>query len=591
MQLWHAMPLSCMDTYLVTPPERIASARIPGQKGPRLLGAGVVRANAMPTLLLLTVAVVSFFAIVSVAAASPALTGAVSVRQDEVDTRSCSGEAQFQAQLQFNWTPVRDSAFPATELVGFSELVCVTHSDQYAGIWEEGKLASDEVAALVSRTEAQGTSSEQADDEDEDGDTVSSTDGGQSQKKATPFTALVQSLVRLKQDDSSGIHEVIVVFSDSAPAVSGEVALEDVDAVEPETTDDDAATEEMSDSAPRIQATALVGLPINVSGDSGHTLLSCISAIRPSPDFFVGVSSIPLCANGKFGNDSIPVKGYDAGTDDGTAYVGTPEPVPDDPGRRPIKELTAFAPRYGTLNVSEMTAEETTVSDSEPEVVEGSASNVACFPADEVIEVMDRGLVHMRDLRIGDRVAVAGNASSSTSWVSSSTRSFSEVFAFSHADETAVARFVHIYTAATSVRLSPGHYLYIYQRADAHDDNCAADVRLVAADEVRVGDALVAADGTPLPVIRVGETRAFGLYNPHTVSGELVVAGVRVSCYTRAVPPSVAHALLSPLRVLYALGLAAPSRAVGAALQGPTGAARSVIAAVEHLGRTISSAA
>ena len=46
-----------------------------------------------------------------------------------------------------------------------------------------------------------------------------------------------------------------------------------------------------------------------------------------------------------------------------------------------------------------------------------------------------------------------------------------------------------------------------------------------------------------------------GLYNPHTMDGDIVVDGTVTSTYTAAVAPSLAHAVLWPVRMLYALGV------------------------------------
>jgi hypothetical protein len=45
-----------------------------------------------------------------------------------------------------------------------------------------------------------------------------------------------------------------------------------------------------------------------------------------------------------------------------------------------------------------------------------------------------------------------------------------------------------------------------------------------------------------------------GLYNPHTLNGDIVVNGVKTSSYTATVAPGLAHAALWPIRMLYTLG-------------------------------------
>ncbi|OSX73614.1 hypothetical protein BU14_0333s0003 [Porphyra umbilicalis] len=151
------------------------------------------------------------------------------------------------------------------------------------------------------------------------------------------------------------------------------------------------------------------------------------------------------------------------------------------------------------------------------------ADEDVCFPADATVEVVGRGRVAMADLHIGDVVAVAAGRTS-------------RVYAFSHADVDAVTPFVELSTATSvrPLRLSPGHYLPV-------------NGRLAAARTVAVGDVLVSAAG-PAAVTAVSASTGVGLYNPHTVDGGLLVDGIRTSCYTTAVEPAVAAALLAPAR-------------------------------------------
>jgi hypothetical protein len=46
-----------------------------------------------------------------------------------------------------------------------------------------------------------------------------------------------------------------------------------------------------------------------------------------------------------------------------------------------------------------------------------------------------------------------------------------------------------------------------------------------------------------------------GLFNPHTMDGDLVVDGIHTSIYTAAIAPSLAHSILWPIRMLFSLGL------------------------------------
>ena len=62
-----------------------------------------------------------------------------------------------------------------------------------------------------------------------------------------------------------------------------------------------------------------------------HSRLTLVSMIAPSPDWFVGTDSFPLCSNKRWiKNVSVPLYVYDSGTDDGKNYDS-----PDKPAKRP----------------------------------------------------------------------------------------------------------------------------------------------------------------------------------------------------------------------------------------------------------------
>ena len=59
----------------------------------------------------------------------------------------------------------------------------------------------------------------------------------------------------------------------------------------------------------------------NLTADADHRYLSLTSMIAPSPDWFVGVHSLPLAANDAWLSEiTVPLFAYDAGTDDGVTY-------------------------------------------------------------------------------------------------------------------------------------------------------------------------------------------------------------------------------------------------------------------------------
>ncbi len=71
---------------------------------------------------------------------------------------------------------------------------------------------------------------------------------------------------------------------------------------------------------------------------SSHSLVSVVSMIAPSPDWFIAVSNINLIENNEWvTNKTFIVDIHDAGTDDGATFVSPDEPtIP----RVPIFEIT-----------------------------------------------------------------------------------------------------------------------------------------------------------------------------------------------------------------------------------------------------------
>lgn len=64
--------------------------------------------------------------------------------------------------------------------------------------------------------------------------------------------------------------------------------------------------------------------------------------------------------------------------------------------------------------------------------------------------------------------------------------------------------------------------------------------------------AIVEVEGKSEEIVAIDRVEAEGLYNPHTLQGDIVVDGFRVSSYTDACPPGAAQAALAPFRALRA---------------------------------------
>lgn len=163
-----------------------------------------------------------------------------------------------------------------------------------------------------------------------------------------------------------------------------------------------------------------------------------------------------------------------------------------------------------------------------------------CFPADASVLLEDGSSKLMKDIKVGDRVQV-------------SEKEFSDVYMFSHKIIKAKAEFVKLTTEKSVLHITAPHYLYV-------------NGRLATAGSVKTGDKLKLASGEETVVLKVATEWKEGIYNPHTLNGDIVVNGIKTSTYTTAVHPTVAHAILAPLRALYQAGVNVYSTALEKAM-------------------------
>lgn len=162
---------------------------------------------------------------------------------------------------------------------------------------------------------------------------------------------------------------------------------------------------------------------------------------------------------------------------------------------------------------------------------ENGTSVSTCFPSTGTVRTIDGNQRKIKDIRIGDIVETGYGR-------------YAPVFSWTHKQEVSYRRYtyVQVHTSRDKLlELTPSHYVYIFDRK-----------HLIPAGEIRPGLRLISEDGSPLEVLNVTR-KVFngGLYNPHTLHGDIVVDGVLTSTYTTAVAPRSAHALLAPLRALY----------------------------------------
>jgi len=174
-------------------------------------------------------------------------------------------------------------------------------------------------------------------------------------------------------------------------------------------------------------------------------------------------------------------------------------------------------------------AEMTKVSDKDAKAGHGGAScGGGCFPGESTVTLKDGEKKRMSDLAIGDNVHVGGGH-------------YSEVYYFSTKMPETDSAFVVLSTAETTVTLTDGHFVYL-------------NGFLAEAGTATVGDRLTLSKNNLVSITNVSKIKATGLFNPHTLDGDIVVDGVLTSTYTSAVHPSLAHVLLMPLRMLYTYG-------------------------------------
>ena len=156
-----------------------------------------------------------------------------------------------------------------------------------------------------------------------------------------------------------------------------------------------------------------------------------------------------------------------------------------------------------------------------------SPKSSQCFSGDSLVTLESGEKIRMDQLRIGQSVIddIRGGSS--------------PIVFFSHADKNARPQFIEITTQlGQKFRATPGHFVYLNRT-------------LRKLESVKIGDKVTLQSGIEGSVAVIERTFGRGLYNPHTLSGDIFVDGVLCSTYTDAILPIVSHALLSPIRALW----------------------------------------
>jgi hypothetical protein len=145
-------------------------------------------------------------------------------------------------------------------------------------------------------------------------------------------------------------------------------------------------------------------------------------------------------------------------------------------------------------------------SGSSPVYSGGSVTSGACFSGENFVEVADKGMVRMTDLRIGD-------------FVKTGSGEFSQVYSFSHLDHEMETEYLQIFSEGLDIPLeiSADHMVFV-------------SGKVVRASQVKVGDLFGSR-----PVLQIQSVQRRGAYAPVTFTGDLVVSGIVASSYVAIV--------------------------------------------------------
>lgn len=219
------------------------------------------------------------------------------------------------------------------------------------------------------------------------------------------------------------------------------------------------------------------------------------------------------------------------------SQVPTQRPIPEPtanptpaPTVRPTAASTGRPTPLPTPIPTELQNEEP--SDEEPSsVVTGWIDDLAefsCFSSSNTVEIRGKGSMPIEFLTIGDWVKV------------SEVGKYSRVYSLAHRDHKTSILFLQIYSEGRQapIEISERHMLFV-------------DGKPIMAKDVKIGDLLNGA----LRVTRITVAKNRGLYAPLTEDGEIVVSGVKSSCYSSvldiplSLQISLYHWWLLPLRV------------------------------------------
>ena len=159
----------------------------------------------------------------------------------------------------------------------------------------------------------------------------------------------------------------------------------------------------------------------------------------------------------------------------------------------------------------------TTAPPTEPSV-NVDADVTVCFSEQATVEVLGKGVVTMKDLKVGDKILTAKNH-------------YETVYAFGHYQPNQKADFLRIETdQKNSLEITADHL--VYREGNRYPVNAAS---IQVGDRLPSLDSIIAADSNinnnMQTVTKISSVVRTGIYAPLTTSGTFLANGVKVSSY------------------------------------------------------------
>jgi len=178
-------------------------------------------------------------------------------------------------------------------------------------------------------------------------------------------------------------------------------------------------------------------------------------------------------------------------------------------------------------------------------IAEALADAFGCFPGDASVSLQGGATTTMSELQVGDRVLTGDG-------------SYRDVYFFAHQEPHVKTRFVAVtLQSKETLEATVDHYVPVSRACDGVTEN-------MYASEVQQGMCLFSSRHGLQRVTKVAAVAKYGIFNPFTLSGDIVVNGVVASSHSSWfldvlaakasltwLVPSVYQLILAPARVLY----------------------------------------